>query len=96
MKIYDLVRRFDGKAKKIFWIFTSRKVYDEMRDVVEFLESRGIRVFRDTCMVVSPATERFECVMTNSGKALTYLPKLRGVKVVYGSLEKCITKAFEL
>ena len=94
MRIYDLVRRFDGKAKKIFWIFTSRKVYDEMRDVVEFLESRGIRVFRDTCMVVSPATERFECVMTNSGKALTYLPKLRGVKVVYGTLEECVRKAF--
>ncbi len=95
LDVYRIVEKMGGKVKTEFWIFTSRYVYDSMKDVVNRLEKRGIKVFKDTCMVVSPATERFECVMTNSGKALTYLPKLRGVTVMYGSLEECVKKAFE-
>ncbi len=83
------------KVKKEVWLFTSRKVFDESREVVEKLEKLGIKVFCDTCMVVSPATEKFECVMVNSGKALTYLPKLRGVDVAFGNLKECIEKAIE-
>ena len=94
LQIYELVKKFEGKVKRECWIFTSRKVYDELRSVVEYLERRGIRVFRDTCMVVSPATERFECIMVNSGKALVYLPKLRHVRVSYGSFRDCIKKIF--
>jgi hypothetical protein len=44
-------------------------------------------------MVVSPASERFSCVMVNSGKALEYLPKLRGVDVTFGDLKSCIEVA---
>ncbi|WP_456328026.1 aconitase X catalytic domain-containing protein [Archaeoglobus sp.] len=95
LDVYRIVEKMGGKVKTEFWVFTSRYVYDSMKDVVNRLEKRGIKVFKDTCMVVSPATERFECVMTNSGKALTYLPKLRGVTVMYGSLEECVKKAFE-
>ncbi len=95
LDVYRIVEKMGGKVKTEFWIFTSRYVYDSMKDVVNRLEKRGIKVFKDTCMVVSPATERFECVMTNSGKALTYLPKLRGVTVMYGSLEECVKRAFE-
>ncbi|ADB58444.1 aconitase X catalytic domain-containing protein [Archaeoglobus profundus] len=95
IKVYNLLKNFSGKVRREFWIFTSRKVYEDLIEVVDYLEMKGVRVFRDTCMVVSPATRRFECVMTNSGKALTYLPKLRGVKVLYGTLEDCVRKAFE-
>ncbi len=93
MRVYDIARKYK-KVKREFWIFTSRTVYEDVKEIVRALENRGIKVFRDTCMVVSPATDRFECVMTNSGKALTYLPKLRGVKAVYGDLEECVRTAF--
>ena len=95
LEIYKLVDRFKGKVKKEVWLFTSRHVYDELKDVVEKLESRDIKVFKDTCMVVSPATERFECVMVNSGKALTYLPKLRRVNVAFGDTFDCVRLAFQ-
>ncbi len=91
-KIYDLLKKF-GRAKKELWIFTSRKVREESREIVEGIEKLGGKVFTDTCMVVSPSTEKFECVMVNSGKALEYLPKLRKVKATFGSLEECVRRA---
>ncbi len=94
LEIHRIVERY-GHPKREIWLFTSRHVYCRVRDVVERLERRGIRVFRDTCMVISPATERFECVMVNSGKALTYLPKLVGVRAVFGSTVECLRRAFE-
>ncbi len=93
-EIARIIERY-GKPKKPVWLFTSRHVYNKLRHVIEKLESKGIKVFRDTCMVVSPATERFECVMVNSGKALTYLPKLRRVKAIFGSTHECIRRAFD-
>ncbi len=94
MEVLRFVER-RGRPKIPVWIFTSRHVYEEMKEVVEKLERCGIKVFRDTCMVVSPATEKFECVMVDSGKALTYLPKLRGVKAMFGTTEECLRRAFE-
>ena len=94
IRIAEFVEKF-GRPKKEVWLFTSRFVWDKMRNAIERIERKGVRVFRDTCMVVSPATERFECVMVNSGKALTYLPKLRGVKAIFGSTEDCLRRAFE-
>ncbi len=81
------------KVKREFWVFTSRKIAEQNAEIVDRIEGYGAKVFSDTCMVVSPATERFQCVMVNSGKALTYLPKLRKVDVAFGSLEECVKKA---
>lgn len=90
----EILKLLDGKrVKKELWIFTSRKVALEAKEVVEKIERCGARVFRDTCMVVSPATESFGCVMVNSGKALEYLPKKRKVEVAFASLEDCIRAA---
>jgi len=93
LRVYQIVKDL-GRAKREIWLFTSRRVYEDLRDVVSYLEDRGLIFFRDTCIVVSPV--RFKCIMTNSGKALTYLPKLKGIDVVYGSFEECVLKAFEL
>ncbi len=84
-----------GKVKRDLWIFTSRSVMKENRKTVEEIERFGAKVFADTCMVVSPATEKYRCVMVNSGKALEYLPKLRGVDVVFGDTMECIRRAVE-
>jgi len=93
-ELEQILRLLDGrKVKRELWIFTSRSVAFESKKVVEELEKLGAKVFRDTCMVVSPATEKFSCVMVNSGKALEYLPKKRRVEVAFGSLKECIEMA---
>jgi len=93
-RIYNLLCRY-GRVRREMWIFTSRKILEENKKLVDVIESFGAKVFADTCMVVSPATNRFECVMVNSGKALEYTPKLRGVNAVFGDLEECIRRAVE-
>ena len=81
------------KVKKEMWVCTARKIRDACPDLIARIESSGARVFCDTCMVVSPATEGFEKMMVNSGKALVYLPGLGGVDAAFGSLEECIDVA---
>ncbi len=96
---YSEILRIAEFAKRGFkipvWVFTCRRLLknEVVKKAVERIERAGGRVFCDTCMVVSPATERFRCVMVDSGKALTYLPKLRGVKAVFGSFEECMNVA---
>jgi len=81
------------KVQKELWVCTARKIAEQNPMLVAAIEESGARVFCDTCMVVSPATERFSCMMTNSGKALAYLPGMAGVKAGFGSLEECIDVA---
>lgn len=88
-QIYELLQKH-GKVKREMWIFSSRKVIEENRDIVGRIERFGAKVFADTCMVVSPAASRFDCVMVNSGKALEYLPKMRGVNAVFCDLPECV------
>ncbi len=90
-RIADLL---DGqKVAKEMWIYTARKIRDACPDLVERIESSGARVFCDTCMVVSPATEGYRKMMVNSGKALVYLPGLGGVDAAFGSLDECVDVA---
>jgi predicted aconitase len=81
------------KVQKELWVCTARKIAEENADLVAAIEMSGARVFCDTCMVVSPATEGFARMMTNSGKALVYLPGLAGVKAGFGRLKECIDVA---
>ena len=81
------------KVQKELWVCTARKIADAHPHLVAAIEESGARVYCDTCMVVSPATERFARMMTSSGKALVYLPGLAGVAAGLGSLEECIDAA---
>ena len=90
-RIADLL---DGqKVAKEMWVCTARKISDACPDLVERIESSGARVYCDTCMVVSPATEGYRKMMVNSGKALVYLPGLGGVDAAFGSLDECVDVA---
>uniref|UniRef100_A0A7C3RMN3 Phosphomevalonate dehydratase large subunit n=1 Tax=Archaeoglobus fulgidus TaxID=2234 RepID=A0A7C3RMN3_ARCFL len=81
------------KVRREFWVFTAREVVMKNQNLVKKLEELGVKVFSDTCMVVSPATSKFDCVMVNSGKALHYLPKNRRVNVRFGDLRSCVEMA---
>jgi predicted aconitase len=93
-ELETIARRLHGKTvEKALWVCTARKIAERHPDLVRTIEESGARVFCDTCMVVSPATERFAKMMVNSGKALVYLPGLGGVKAGLGSTEECIDVA---
>lgn len=81
------------KVQKELWVCTARKIAEANPGLVAAIEKSGANVFCDTCMVVSPATERYSRMLTSSGKALSYLPGLAGVKAGLGSLEDCIDAA---
>lgn len=81
------------KASKELWICTARKVAEAYPDLVKRIEKSGARVLCDTCMVVSPASEHYGKMAVNSGKALTYIPGLCGVKAGFGTAEECIDAA---
>jgi predicted aconitase len=80
-------------VRKEMWVCTSREVAERYPDLVKDIEKSGAKVVCDTCMVVSPATNNYHCMMANSGKALAYVPSMCGVASRYGSIEECIREA---
>ena len=59
------------------------------------LESRGIIIVADTCVVVTPILPEKPgaILMTNSGKFSHYAPSNTGYSVLYGSLSDCVESA---
>jgi len=93
-ELEQIAALLEGKTvKKDLWVCTARKIAESCPELVARIEASGARVFCDTCMVVSPACERYKKMMVNSGKALVYIPGLCGVKAGFGTLEKCIDSA---
>jgi len=81
------------RVQKELWVCTARKIAEKCPDLVARIEKSGAKVLCDTCMVVSPASERYRKMMVDSGKALAYIPGLCGVDVGFGSTEECIDAA---
>ena len=81
------------KVKKPLYIFTSRGIKDANIGLVSKIEMTGARVIEDTCIVVSPAMDKFDTVMVDSGKAFAYVPNMCGAEARLGSLEECIEEA---
>lgn len=81
------------KVRKPFYIFAARDVIASAQPLVRQIEASGAFVFADTCMVVSPAMERFNRIMVNSGKALSYVPNMCGATGKIGTLKECVEEA---
>jgi predicted aconitase len=95
-ELKDIARLLAGKSvRKEMWICTSREVAEGHPGLVKDIEKSGAKVVCDTCMVVSPATNNYRCMMVNSGKALAYVPSMCGVASRYGSIEQCIREAVQ-
>ncbi len=90
-RIADLLE--GKKVTKELWICTARRIAEVCPDFVKRIERSGAKVICDTCMVVSPASERYRKMMTNSGKALAYIPGMCKIKAGFGTLENCIDVA---
>jgi hypothetical protein len=95
-ELVELARLLEGKkVKKEVWIFTSRSLGEQYTKQIDVITQSGVKVFYDTCMVVSPASERFKCIMVNSGKALNYVPSMCNVPAVLATTSKCIQTALK-
>jgi len=81
------------KVNKPFFVFAARGVIAENRDAVATIEKSGARVYADTCVVVSPALDRYDAIMVNSGKALAYVPTMCGAVARIGTMEECVAVA---
>lgn len=83
-----------GKTVRIpVFVFAARDVAARHPKEVAAIEESGAHVFADTCMVVSPAMERFSAIMVNSGKAYAYIPNMCGAAARLGTTEECIEVA---
>jgi len=92
--IFEIIKK-EGKVKREIILFTSRYVAKKNKKLIEKFEKNKVKVFTDTCIVVSPLAERFGTILVDSGKAFTYLPKLRKVRTCLASTICCIRKAYE-
>lgn len=81
------------KLQKEMWVCTAREVAEKNPDLVRRIEKSGAKVVCDTCMVVSPAANRYASMTVNSGKALAYVPSMCKVAAKYASIEDCIKEA---
>ncbi len=97
-KIYSFIKNKSLKKDVDFWIFSSKTELekDQSRSLIEKLEDKGIKIFTDTCMVVSPVVrERYKNIITNSTKAAFYLTRKGDNRVNLQSLEKISQEVFK-
>jgi len=89
-----IARLLSGKKVTTeLWICISRRIKEQNIRLVREIEKSGAKIICDTCMVVSPASERFERMMVNSGKALKYVPSLCDVDTILATTKDCIKAA---
>jgi predicted aconitase len=95
----DLLERLLGGRRTAVPIFacTGRHVLagSEAEDRRRRLETLGVTLVADTCVVVTPILPDRDggVLMTNSGKFAHYAPGTTGYAVLYGSLAECVESA---
>jgi hypothetical protein len=73
------------EGKNLF-LFTSRHLKNKLMNVVSKIEKSGAKVFSDTCMVVSPISNRYKILGLSSGKATYYIGREK-IKVFFSDME---------
>jgi predicted aconitase len=74
------------RTNKKVWIFTSKKIKKKFQKIPS-----NMRIFSDTCMVVSPLEEMgISCLATDSAKAAHYTQNLSKIKSILKSREELL------
>jgi len=91
----DLILSYCGKkhlkSNIEFWLFIARDLLKrhEVMKKLNQLKEKNVKIFADTCMVVSPAIrDNFNKILTNSAKAYFYLSKIPKMQVVFLPLKE--------
>jgi len=93
----EVVRLLNGRrVKAALWITTAREVREqaEAEGLVTAVEASKGRIVADMCVVVAPMQELgFRTLATPSAKGATYVPSHAGLRVRYGTVERCVEAA---
>jgi len=76
-----------------FWLFSSHTLIQNgsIKSILTALEEKGVKIFTDTCMVVTPVVrENYKNILTNSAKAAFYLTRDGKNKINLLSLSEII------
>ena len=93
-ELLHISEELQGKeVKKPLYIFASAHVISRCPDEVAIITKAGGRVYADTCVVVSPELEQYECIMVNSGKAHAYVPTMCSARSCIATLYECLAEA---
>lgn len=84
-----------AKLRHETFVFVARRLAERENAAIKELKRLGVRVVCDTCMVVSPAFERFSCIATNSAKAFRYVPSMCGAKALLVKTSN-VSRCFEI
>jgi predicted aconitase len=92
-ELYLLLKSL-GRVRKKFVVSMPRSlIFDKrVKDIVDELSGLGVKVLKDTCLIVSPLNLKDIGVLTNSYKAYFYL-KRRGARVYLAPLEDIVLLA---
>ena len=93
-----LAQLLNGRRTKLpFYACTGRHALKEIEanGLRTALESAGITIVADTCVVVTPILKELSggVLMTNSGKFAQYAPGNTGYGVLFGSMRDCVESA---
>ncbi len=83
----------DGKrVSRETWIAVARQVKEsaEGEGIIAKIRESGAKIAADTCFVVAPIRGRFNCMATNSAKAVFYGRAKNRFRTVFAPLEKLI------
>ncbi len=85
------------KPGKAMWIFTTAETEALMRrmGVVQKLESAGVTMMAQTCIVISPLVGGHRTLITDSGKFASYLPSEHNIALRYAPTEQGIAAVTE-
>jgi len=86
-KILNIILNKEISRKLV--LFTSRITYNLIKGIIRCLERKNVKVYTDTCMVVSPLFNKDVTIITDSVKAAYYLSS-QGYKVHLVSREEAI------
>lgn len=90
-ELVTIASLLDGKKVVMpFYVFTAEDMKRGNEELYNKILSSGAKIIPDTCMIVSPILDKKGCVMTNSGKAFTYLPSMCGAVPRLADIEDCV------
>jgi predicted aconitase len=79
-----------------FWVFTSRKTYDDIKEknLLAKIERSGVKVFTDGCSLQYPKESwDFTCAMSDSVKYANYCFSQTGLNVLFANTRDCVETA---
>ena len=81
--LVSLIAKYEKPLRNRRLLLSIPWIYHRLyRREIELLVRRGVDVAMGTCPIVSILAEKYDYVVTNSGKAAFYLEKLHGLKTI--------------